>query len=71
MNLNQWAIQWGVPFEAVEDLRQQLGTAGTDPAPLGGESEAAADAGPRRDGGVAGIRAPGRSLCTVGALGGL
>ena len=31
MNLNQWAIKWGVPFEAVEDLRRQLGAIGTDP----------------------------------------
>ncbi len=25
MNLNHWAIKWGIPFEAVEDLRQQMG----------------------------------------------
>ena len=31
MNLNQWAIKWGVPFEAVEDLRRELGTVNTDP----------------------------------------
>jgi hypothetical protein len=30
MNLNQWAIKWGVPFEAVEDLRRLFGVA-TDP----------------------------------------
>lgn len=31
MNLNQWAIKWGVPFEAVEDLRREFGTVDTDP----------------------------------------
>lgn len=41
MNLNQWAIQWGVPFEAVEDLRRQLGAVNTNPVPMAGESEAA------------------------------
>ena len=25
MNLNQWAIKWGIPFEAVEDLRREFG----------------------------------------------
>lgn len=27
MNLNEWAIKWGVPFEAVEDLRVSMGVA--------------------------------------------
>lgn len=31
MNLNQWAIKWGVPFEAVEDLRRTMGAINTDP----------------------------------------
>ena len=34
MNLNEWAIKWGVPFEAVEDLRREFGTINTDPAPV-------------------------------------
>jgi hypothetical protein len=34
MNLNQWAIKWGVPFEAVEDLRREFGTINTDPVPV-------------------------------------
>jgi hypothetical protein len=50
MNLNQWAIQWGVPFEAVEDLRRAFGVA-TDPGNLAqvaaGQSEAAAQAAVR------------------------
>ena len=42
MNLNQWAIKWGVPFEAVEDLRREFGTVDPDnPAVIPGESEAA------------------------------
>jgi len=41
MNLNLWAIQWGVPFEAVEDLRRQMGAINTDPDVEDGESEAA------------------------------
>lgn len=30
MNLNEWAIKWGIPFEAVEDLRREFGTINTD-----------------------------------------
>lgn len=41
MNLNEWAIRWQVPYAAVEDLQQQFGLVGTDPAPVAGESEAA------------------------------
>jgi len=41
MNLNQWAIRWGIPYEALEDLRTQFGLINTDPAPKEGESEAA------------------------------
>ena len=33
MNLNQWAIKWGIPFEAVEDLRRAFGAVNTDPEP--------------------------------------
>lgn len=41
MNLTQWAIKWGVPYEAVEDLRREFGAMSTEPAPQFGESEAA------------------------------
>lgn len=41
MNLTQWAIKWGVPIEAVQDLRQEFGLVNTDPQPQIGESEAA------------------------------
>jgi len=41
MNLNEWAIKWRVPYEAVEDLRRSFGTI-TDPdVIIAGESEAA------------------------------
>lgn len=41
MNLNQWAIKWGVPADAVEDLRREFGLVNTDPPLQPGESEAA------------------------------
>ncbi len=41
MNLNQWAIKHGIPFEAVEELRREFGAVNTDPIPQVGESEAA------------------------------
>lgn len=42
-NLNQWAIKWNIPFEAVEDLRRQFGAVNTDPSSSqqDGESETA------------------------------
>ena len=40
-NLNQWAIKWGVPFEAVEDLRNELGMNTITTKLKDGESEAA------------------------------
>ena len=41
MNLTQWAIKWGVPIEAVQDLRREFGLINTDQQPHIGESEAA------------------------------
>ena len=41
MNLHQWAIKWGVPHGAVEDLRREFGLINTECNPLAGESEAA------------------------------
>ena len=41
MNLSTWAARWGIPPEALADLRQQLGIEPTDPCPEAGESEAA------------------------------
>lgn len=43
MNLNGWAIKWGVPFEAVEDLRREMGEIKPFDIPnyTPGESEAA------------------------------
>ena len=41
MNLNQWAIKWGVPFAAVEDLRSEMCAVNTDVEITTGESETA------------------------------
>jgi len=42
MNLNEWAIKWGVPYAATEDLKCLMGLVNTDPAAtVAGESEAA------------------------------
>ncbi len=43
MNLTQWAIKHGIPYEAVEDLRREFGLINTDPQPsaLAIESEGA------------------------------
>ena len=41
MNLTQWAIKWGIPYEAVEDLRREFGAMSAEPSPQFGESEAA------------------------------
>lgn len=41
MNLNEWAIRWGIPAEALEDLRRQMGAVNTD-APV---SDALSEAG--------------------------
>ena len=41
MNLNQWAIKWGISFNALEDLRREFGMVNTDPTLKDGESEAA------------------------------
>lgn len=46
LNLNQWAIRWGVPFLALEELRMQWGEVCRDHSALGGsgDSEAAVSA---------------------------
>lgn len=41
INLNQWAIKHGVPFAAVEELRQLMTGVSTDPIAAPGESESA------------------------------
>lgn len=41
MNLEQWAIKWGVPAAALQDLRQSWGVLGRDEPPeASGKSEA-------------------------------
>jgi len=46
MNLNNWATKWGVSFEAVEDLRREMGEVDPFDIPnyVPGESEAAVQA---------------------------
>ena len=42
MNLNQWAIKWGIPYAAVEDLRREFGMVNLNPEPpIKGNNEAA------------------------------
>lgn len=56
MNLTQWAIKWGVPYEAVEDLRAEFGAINTDPKPIEGDSEAAVQARVRLEASRKGLR---------------
>jgi len=56
IHLNEWAIRWGVPFEAVEDLRRIMGSIATDPAIKFGESEAAIQTRIRLEASRAGCR---------------
>ena len=45
MSLEQWAIKWGVPYAALEDLRAQFGMINVDPiVPVKGNNEAAVQA---------------------------
>lgn len=39
MNLNEWAIKWGVPFDAVEDLRREMGYLNIKTTPLTPKSD--------------------------------
>lgn len=42
MNLNKWAIKWGVPYEALEDLKVEMGLTDTEGcAPVKATGEAA------------------------------
>lgn len=43
INLTQWAAKWGVPFEALDDLRRQMGVM-PEVANQAGSSESAAQA---------------------------
>lgn len=56
MNLVQWSIKWGVPFEAVEDLRRQFGLVSTEPNPQSGDSESAIQATIRLEASRKGMR---------------
>lgn len=56
MNLNEWAIKWGVPYQALEDLRREFGAVSTDPAAEQGLSEAAVQANIRLEASKKGMR---------------
>lgn len=57
MNLNQWAIKWGIPYAAVEDLRRGFGTVDTEPQTTqAGESEAAVQTRIRLEASTKGMR---------------
>ena len=57
MNLEQWAIKWGVSYEAIQDLRKQFGAINTDPVtPVRGNSEAAVQNEIRLEASKAGLR---------------
>tara|TARA_R110000737_G_scaffold188479_1_gene210690 strand:+ start:391 stop:870 length:480 start_codon:yes stop_codon:yes gene_type:complete len=56
MNLLQWAVKWGVPIEAVEDLRQEFGLINTEPKALTGESEGAVQTRIRLEASAKGLR---------------
>lgn len=55
INLYQWAAKWSIPFAAVHDLREQLGTIEAAPGPTG-RSEAAAQAAFRVEASQRGLR---------------
>lgn len=57
MTLEQWAIKWGAPYAALEDLRRDFGCINTDPTPLPkGNNEAAVQAKVRLEASRAGAR---------------
>lgn len=59
MNLNLWAIKWGIPYAAVEDLRREFGLVNTDPGQIPDftiESEAAIQTRVRMEASRKGLR---------------
>lgn len=56
MNLNEWAIKWGIPYQALEDLRREFGAVDTDPTAQQGLSEAAVQANIRLEASKKGMR---------------
>lgn len=57
MNLNQWAIKWNIPFEAVEDLRRDMCAINTDPVSTSSnKSEAAVQTDVRLEASRKGLR---------------
>ncbi len=56
MNLNEWAIKWGIPYAALEDLRRGFGLINTDPTLRTGASEAAIQTQVRLEASTVGAR---------------
>lgn len=58
MNLLEWAVAWGVPYAAVEDLRQRMGLNGFVDMPVRGKgtSEAAVQAAVRIEAAEKGLK---------------
>ncbi len=58
MNLNDWAITWGIPADAVHDLRRRMGAVDADVAPATAwvGSEAAVSAQVRLEASSKGLR---------------
>lgn len=58
MNLNEWAIKWGIPFAALEDFRRQVGMMPDVMSAYGGEpgSEAYAQSAVRLEASRKGYR---------------
>lgn len=57
MNIEQWALKWGVPYEALQDLRREFGQINTDPViPVKGNNEAAVQANIRLEASRCGAR---------------
>lgn len=57
MNLEQWAVKWGVSYDAIQDLRKQFGMINDNPIiPAKGNNEAAVQARIRLEASSAGAR---------------
>ena len=56
MNLNRWAIKWGIPYEATEDLLRIFGVLDDGVAAIEGDSEGAVQARVRLEASQKGLR---------------
>ena len=57
MQLNEWALRWGIPYAALEDLRRRMGALNTEPSIAGvGLSEGAVQTNIRLEASQCGAR---------------